>query len=78
MLSSNLTLDEEDAVQVELKELQAEAVRSYFILSQSVAEMHFELRLECQNPREKSISLLRRLPCPSSQVSNLILSNVKC
>jgi charged multivesicular body protein 6 len=36
MLSNNLTLDEEDAVQAELRELQADIVSLFVCLSKSI------------------------------------------
>jgi hypothetical protein len=42
MLSNNLTLDEEDAVQVELQALQAEAASIHYFRVLSVADRRFQ------------------------------------
>jgi hypothetical protein len=52
MLSNNLTLDEEDAVQAELKEL--EAVSRVLVAKHRLFNRHFRIR--CTNSRQSRIS----------------------
>ena len=83
MLMNNLSLDEEDAVQAELKELQQEAVSSLPCLRRVARSPHHNIvisyMLSATKKRlSRSRTLLSPSPCHQNRVLYLSYYNSRC